>query len=84
MLDGALQYYRDAERGGVPNVKVPGLVVGGTTDLLAPSVFERAPEAFDAPCEVVICEGAGHWPHRESAALFQERLIGWLGGLPSG
>ena len=84
VLDGALQYYRDAERGGVPNVTVPGLVVGGTTDLLAPSVFERAPEAFDAPCEVVICDGAGHWPHRESAALFQERLIGWLGGLPSG
>jgi pimeloyl-ACP methyl ester carboxylesterase len=84
VLDGALDYYRDAERGGVPNVKVPGLVIGGTTDLLAPSVYERSPEAFDAPCEVVIAPGAGHWPHREAAELFHERLIGWLGRLPSG
>jgi pimeloyl-ACP methyl ester carboxylesterase len=84
VLNGALDYYRDADRGGVPNIKVPGLVVGGTTDLLAPEVFERSPEGFDAPCEVVIAPGAGHWPHRESAELFHERLIGWLGGLPSG
>ena len=84
VLDGALSYYRDAERGGVPNVKVPGLVIGGTTNLLAPEVYERSPEAFDAPCEVVIAPGAGHWPHRESADLFQERLISRLGRLPPG
>ena len=80
VLDGALSYYRDAERGGVPNIKVPGLVIGGTTDLLAPEVFERSPEGFDAPCEVVIAPGAGHWPHRESPELFHARLTSGSAG----
>jgi pimeloyl-ACP methyl ester carboxylesterase len=31
---------------------------------------------------VLIAEGAGHWPHREAAELFDERLLAFLAGLP--
>jgi len=81
VLDAALAYYRDAKRGGVPTLSQPALVVGGTTDILDVSSFTRSPEVFDGPCEVLIAEGAGHWPHREAAALFHERLLTFLGGL---
>jgi len=84
VLDGALRYYRDVSLGeGLARISTPALVFGGTTDLIAPEVFQRSPEAFDAPCEVVIAEGAGHWPHREATALFNERLIGFLSWLPA-
>jgi len=55
--------------------------VGGTADLLDPQTFTRSREAFDGPCEVVIADGAGHWPHREARALFEERLVAFLAGL---
>jgi pimeloyl-ACP methyl ester carboxylesterase len=85
VLDSALAYYRDVSLGeAVPRVGRPGLVVGGSEDLVAAEVFERSPEAFDAPCEVVIADGAGHWPHREAPQLFTERLIGFLAALPAG
>lgn len=83
VLDGALGYYRDTQRSPVPRLSQPALVVGGTTDLLDPDLFRRSPERFDGPCDVLIAEGAGHWPHREAAPLFQERLLAWLGGLPA-
>jgi pimeloyl-ACP methyl ester carboxylesterase len=83
VLDAALGYYRDANpREDAPRFGQAGLVFGGTTDVVGPELFKRSPEAFDGPCEVVIAEGAGHWPHRESAALFHERLIAFLGALP--
>lgn len=82
VLDAALAYYRDQRRGELPRLSQPALVVGGTTDILDAAAFERSPEAFDGPCEVVIAEGAGHWPHREAADLFHERLLAWLGALP--
>jgi pimeloyl-ACP methyl ester carboxylesterase len=83
VLDAALGYYRDARPGGEPGtLGVPALIIGGTDDLIEPSAFTRSAELFDAPCEVVIADGAGHWPHRESAALFDERLLGFLATLP--
>ena len=82
VLDGALCYYRDASPGGQDaSIGRPALIVGGTTDLIEPDAFTRSREAFDAPCEVLIAEGAGHWPHREAPELFHERLIAWLGQL---
>lgn len=81
VLDSALAYYRQQRRGGVPRLAQPTLVVGGTTDILDEAAFRRSPEAFDGPCEVLIAEGAGHWPHREAAALFHERLLAFLAGL---
>ncbi len=81
VLDGALAYYRDVTLGGESSLSQPALVVGGTTDLIEADAFERSPEAFTGPCEVMIAEGAGHWPHREAAAEFHRRLITFLGSL---
>jgi len=83
VLEGALGYYRDASPGeGLGRLTQPGLVIGGTTDLIDVDAFTRSAEKFDGPCEVVIAEGAGHWPHREAEALVHERLIAFLRGLP--
>ena len=43
--------------------------------------FAESTQAFTGPCEVLIAEGAGHWPHREAADLFHERLLAFLRGL---
>jgi pimeloyl-ACP methyl ester carboxylesterase len=81
VLDGALSYYRDSSPGGADRLRQPALVVGGTTDIISPKTFERSPECFTGPCDVVIADGAGHWPHREAADLFHERLLAFLAGL---
>ena len=58
------------------------MIVGGTTDIVETSAFTSSAELLDGPHEIVIAEGAGHWPHREAAALFHERLLGFLAALP--
>jgi pimeloyl-ACP methyl ester carboxylesterase len=83
VLEGAISYYRDVSAGdGLGRISVPGLVVGGTTDIVPPELFSRSGEFFDAPCEVLIADGAGHWPHRERPEPFHERLLAFLAGLP--
>jgi pimeloyl-ACP methyl ester carboxylesterase len=83
VLEGAISYYRDVSTGDrLGRISVPGLVVGGTTDIVPPELFSRSGEFFDAPCEVLIAEGAGHWPHRERPEPFFERLLAFLAGLP--
>ncbi len=83
VLDAALGYYRDSSPGeGLGRLSQPALIVGGTTDIVPVESFTRSPQKFDGPCEVLIAEGAGHWPHREAAELFQGRLIAFLNGLP--
>jgi pimeloyl-ACP methyl ester carboxylesterase len=83
VLHAALGYYRDAAPGGEPQVlQTPALIFGGTTDIIEASAFTRSAEMFEGPCEIVVAEGAGHWPHREAAPLFHERLLGFLGSLP--
>ena len=81
VLDGALASYRAQRPGGAPRLTQPALVVGGTTDIVPPSLFQLTPSYCDGPCEVVIIEGAGHWPHRENAAEFEQRLTGFLDSL---
>jgi pimeloyl-ACP methyl ester carboxylesterase len=82
VLDAALGYYRDAKPGGEPGTLVmPAMLTCGSDDLIAPEAFRRSAEMFSGPCEVVVVEGAGHWPHRESAALFHERLLAFLASL---
>jgi pimeloyl-ACP methyl ester carboxylesterase len=84
VLEGAISYYRAVSpRDGLGRIQVPGLVVGGTTDIVPPALFSRSGEFFDAPCDVLIADGAGHWPHRERSAAFHERLLAFLTGLPS-
>jgi pimeloyl-ACP methyl ester carboxylesterase len=83
VLDAALGYYRDAAPGGEPGtLETPALILGGTTDIIETSAFTRSAEMFNGRCEVVIADGAGHWPHREAAAMFHERLLGFLASLP--
>jgi pimeloyl-ACP methyl ester carboxylesterase len=82
VLEGALSYYHDAERRQSAEVlSQPALVVGGTTDLIDAETFRRSPEGFSGPCDVLIADGAGHWPHREAAGVFHERLLSFLAGL---
>jgi pimeloyl-ACP methyl ester carboxylesterase len=84
LLDAALAYYREVSREDIGMLSQPALVVGGTADILPIEAITRSPEAFTGPCEVLVCDGAGHWPHREAAQLFHERLVAFLGGLPAG
>jgi pimeloyl-ACP methyl ester carboxylesterase len=78
-LDGALAYYRDARLGeDLAAIAQPVLLVGGTTDIIDVDAFTCAPEALAGPCEVLILEGAGHWPHREAADAFHARLKAFL------
>jgi pimeloyl-ACP methyl ester carboxylesterase len=83
VLTGAISYYRAVSpRDRLGRIPVPGLVVGGTTDIVPPARFSRSGEFFDAPCDVLIADGSGHWPHRERPEQFQERLLAFLAGLP--
>lgn len=81
VLDSALDYYSDAKPADLAVLSPPALVVGGTTDIIDVEAFKRSPEGFQGPCEVLIAEGAGHWPHREAAELFNARLLDFLAGL---
>jgi pimeloyl-ACP methyl ester carboxylesterase len=83
VLRAALGYYRDASLGeDLAAIAQPGLVVGGTTDIIETQAFTRSTEMFEGPCEVLICEGAGHWPHREDEDRFQAALTAFLASLP--
>jgi pimeloyl-ACP methyl ester carboxylesterase len=80
VLDAALAYYRQVKPGPGDQIAQPGLVVGGAADLIPPDAFERSPEGFAGPCGVLVAPGAGHWPHREAAPAFHERLAAFLRG----
>ncbi len=84
-LDGALGYYRDLPLGGSPVLAqvpaVPGLVVGGTADLVEPDLFTRTAAQLPAPSRALIVDGAGHWPHREDADAVVPELFTFLAQL---
>jgi pimeloyl-ACP methyl ester carboxylesterase len=83
VLDAALGYYRDASPGdGLGALEQAALIVGGTTDIIDPSAFTDSPQAFAGRCETLVIDGAGHWPHREAADRFHERLLAFLASLP--
>ena len=58
---------------------VRGLIVGGTSDILEPDLFERTAGLLGAGSDSLIVEGAGHWPHREGEEAFLARLIAFAG-----
>jgi pimeloyl-ACP methyl ester carboxylesterase len=86
-LTGAIAYYRalsprtPAELERPPSV--PGLVVGGTTDILDRELYERTAGLLGAGSDSLIVEGAGHWPHREGEDEFLARLIAFVGEVGS-
>jgi pimeloyl-ACP methyl ester carboxylesterase len=81
VLDGALAYYRAQRPGGAPRITQPALIVGGTTDIVPTQLFEQTHSYCEGPCEVLIIDGAGHWPHRENPPLFEQRLTAFLDAL---
>ena len=82
-LNGALDYYRALSPRPAPELARPpsarGLVVGGTTDILDPDLYERTAGLLGAGSDSLIVEGAGHWPHREGEEAFLARLIAFAG-----
>ncbi|HEX9890069.1 MAG TPA: alpha/beta hydrolase [Nitriliruptorales bacterium] len=86
-LLGALSWYREfplvPPRAVTARVNVPGLVFAGDEDWGGdPGPFRRSCEAFDAPCEVVIVPGAGHWAHLECQDRFTTELLRFLEATP--
>ncbi len=86
VLHEALQWYRDLslrpDPAGGFRVACPGLLVAGDADFggdLGP--YRASKTRFDAPVELLAVEGAGHWPHREGAAEFEDRLVSFLASL---
>ena len=78
VLQGALQYYVDNRFGGIAKLSQPALLVGGTTDIVPAETFEHSRSRFTGTVDVFIADGAGHWPHREAAESFHERLLAFL------
>jgi pimeloyl-ACP methyl ester carboxylesterase len=82
-LSGALDYYRALSPRPAPELARPplarGLVVGGTTDILDPDLYQRTVALLGAGSDSLIVEGAGHWPHREGEDAFLARLIEFAG-----
>jgi len=83
-LDGAISYYRELPLVRRPAVldrvpAVPGLVIGGTEDLAGAELFTRTAELLGSPSKALLVDGAGHWPHRENAAVVVPELLGFLG-----
>ncbi len=84
-LQGAIDYYRALPLGGsrlldVPP-DVPNLAVGGTADIVDAELFRTTAELFSAPSKAVIVERAGHWPHREDAALVLPEIVSFAAAL---
>ncbi len=82
VLRGALSYYKALRPGHSlyrTRIDVPGLVVGGADE---PPALQRGyaatPRRFTASCEVLVLDGAGHWPHRENEEAFLEALLAFL------
>ena len=85
-LDGAISYYRDAALGGLPPAigrvpPVPGLIIGGDHGLGQRGLFERTAELLPPPSQALVVTGAGHWPHRENAAVVIPEMLSFLARL---
>jgi pimeloyl-ACP methyl ester carboxylesterase len=82
-LDGAIAYYRDLPLGGQPPAlsrvpEIPGLIIGGEHDLGERAMFTRTAELLGSPSRALIVPDAGHWPHRENAAVVVPELLEFL------
>jgi len=80
VLHEALQYYRDLSLKPDPasdfRVSCPMLLVAGAADFdgnLDP--YEASVERCDGPADLLVVDGAGHWPHREGETQFNEHLV---------
>jgi pimeloyl-ACP methyl ester carboxylesterase len=90
-LDGAIAYYRALPLGGVRLLDrpppVPGLIVGGTADIVDTQLFERTAALLPPPSRALMVSGAGHWAHREGAEVVVPEIVHFASEvrqLPSG
>jgi pimeloyl-ACP methyl ester carboxylesterase len=78
-LQGAIDYYRALPLRGAPVLEsppnVPGLIIGGSTDLRGPALFTQTAALMPPPSRALIVDGAGHWPHREGGAGVHPEII---------
>ena len=86
-LNGAIAYYRALPLGPAPAVldhppAVPGLIVGGTADLVAPELATQTAQLLPPPSRALIVEGAGHWPHLEEPGIVVPEILSFLAELP--
>ena len=84
-LNGAIDYYRALPLGGSRLLEnppaVPGLIVGGTDDLVAAELFTASAALLPEPSRALIVDRAGHWPHRENATVVVPEIVSFVGGL---
>lgn len=87
VLHEALQHYRDLSLKPDPasdfRVSCPGLIVAGADDFngdMGP--YEETVKRFDAPAQLFVVDGAGHWPHREGESEFLAQLLALIDALP--
>ncbi|MFN9546121.1 MAG: alpha/beta fold hydrolase [Cyanobacteriota bacterium] len=59
----------------------PMLVIWGEKDALVPLEVAWQCQRFQGELAISVIPGAGHCPHDEKAALFNEVLVSWLGQL---
>ena len=63
----------------------PRKAVGQEGELRVSAVVIKDPRGDKVAlieCDVLMVDGAGHWPHREASATFDRRLLAFLAGLP--
>ncbi len=80
VLTEALQYYRDLKLRPDPandyRVSCPVLIVAGADDFDGDmSPYEASVDRFDDSAQLLVVEGAGHWPHREGEPEFIRQLL---------
>jgi pimeloyl-ACP methyl ester carboxylesterase len=84
-LNGAIDYYRALPLGGSGLLEgppsVPGLIVGGTADLIDAELFTASAALLPQPSRALIVDRAGHWPHRENAAAVVPEIVSYVGEL---
>lgn len=84
-VEGAIDYYRALPLGGSRLLDrppaVPGLIVGGTADLVDAELFAKTAALLPEPSRALIVERAGHWVHREDAARVTPEIVSFLAEL---
>jgi pimeloyl-ACP methyl ester carboxylesterase len=84
-LEGAIDYYRALPLGGSKLLDEPpavaNLAIAGTADIVDPELYADTPTLFPAPSRALVVDGAGHWPHRENAALVLPEIVSFTGAL---
>lgn len=67
----------------LPALGMPTLALCGREDPLTPLKYHEYLAAHMPDCELVVIDGAGHWPFAEQPAAFDAAVAGFLARLPA-